>query len=72
MIRSKMRSAIRVAALLPFVIPAVLWAEDFTFRRISVAPPQSGPRITVQIDPEEQARRLAPRPLAPIFTPGEA
>ncbi|HHX91269.1 MAG TPA: lytic transglycosylase domain-containing protein [Paracoccus sp.] len=39
-------------------------AEDFTFRRIAVAPPDSGPRITVQIDPEEQARRLAiaPRP----------
>lgn len=34
-------------------------AEDFTFRRIAVTPPDSGPRITVQIDPEEQARRLA-------------
>ena len=34
-------------------------AEDFTFRRIVVTPAE-GPRITVQIDPEEQARRLAP------------
>ena len=41
--------------------PLAALAEDFTFRRITVAPPSSGPRITVQIDPEEQARRLAPR-----------
>lgn len=34
-------------------------AEDFTFRRIAVGQPQEGRRITVQIDPEEQARRLA-------------
>ena len=39
--------------------PAAL-AEDFTFRRVTVAPSGTGPRITVQIDPEEQARRLAP------------
>ena len=47
--------------------PLALLAEDFTFRRIAVAPPDSGPRITVQIDPEEQARRLAlpSAPLAP-------
>ncbi len=38
--------------------------EDFTFRRITVAP-ADGPRITVQIDPEEQARRLAPRGSSP-------
>ncbi len=38
------------------------WAaeEDFTFRRVTVAPGGTGPRITVQIDPEEQARRIAP------------
>jgi soluble lytic murein transglycosylase-like protein len=40
--------------------PLAALAEDFTFRRIAVAPAGSGPRITVQIDPEEQARRLAP------------
>lgn len=48
-------------------------ADDFTFRRIAVAPPDSGPRITVQIDPEEQARRLAlpaARPPAPV-APGQ-
>ena len=40
--------------------PLAAWAEAFSFRRIAVAPQGSGPRITVQIDPEEQARRLAP------------
>jgi soluble lytic murein transglycosylase-like protein len=39
--------------------PLAAMAEDFTFRRVTVAPPGNGPRITVQIDPEEQARRLA-------------
>jgi hypothetical protein len=33
--------------------------QDFTFRRVAVSPSQDGPRITVQIDPAEQARRLA-------------
>ncbi|MFN4098404.1 MAG: lytic transglycosylase domain-containing protein [Pararhodobacter sp.] len=33
---------------------------DFTFRRIGVAPMDGRNRITVQVDPEEQARRLAP------------
>ena len=49
--------------------------EDFTFRRIAVpTEPQTSPgarRITVQIDPEEQARRLAMVPRVPeIITPG--
>lgn len=56
------RLALPCAALLAAAQP--VWAEDFTFRRITVAPPDSGPRITVQIDPEEQARRLA-LPAAP-------
>ena len=34
-------------------------AEDFTFRRVKVGDSQPGKRITVQIDPVEQARRLA-------------
>lgn len=34
-------------------------AEEFTFRRVKAPPPGSRPRITVQIDPVEQARRLA-------------
>lgn len=38
--------------------------EDFTFRKIGV-PQTSDRRITIQIDPEEQARRLAP-PAPPI------
>ena len=41
------------------VAPPAL-AEDFTFRRVQVGTPQDGRRITVQIDPQEQARRLAP------------
>ncbi len=39
--------------------------EDFTFRRVRVTAPdpaRGGRRITVQIDPEEQARRLAAVP----------
>jgi len=32
---------------------------DFTFRRVRVSDMEAGRRITVQIDPEEQARRLA-------------
>ncbi len=44
--------------------------EDFSFRRIAVPGAQSGPRITVQIDPEEQARRLAAvPPPAQVITP---
>lgn len=37
-------------------------AEDFTFRRLSVDDINPGKRITVQIDPEEQARYLAALP----------
>lgn len=42
---------------------APVGSADFTFRRI--APPKAGvgPRITVQIDPAEQARRLAAFPV---------
>ncbi len=53
-----------VAALsLPVPVPA--WAQDatedtgFTFRRVKVGPGLPGKRITVQIDPAEQARLLA-------------
>lgn len=50
------------------------WQEDFTFRRVAVAPQTGGSRINVQIDPEEQARRLAARPVpdAAPATPSEA
>ncbi|MDZ4135119.1 MAG: lytic transglycosylase domain-containing protein, partial [Paracoccaceae bacterium] len=56
--------AVAPAAVLGQNVPA---QQDFTFRKI--AAPQKGavPRITVQIDPAEQARRLAvlPKPAAP-------
>ena len=43
---------------------------DFTFRRIGVAPQDGRNRITVQVDPEEQARRIAPpEPVAPLAAP---
>lgn len=45
-------------------------ADGFTFRRIKVGDGPPGKRITVQIDPAEQARRLAvapkPEPAAPV------
>ena len=45
-------------------------ADDFTFHRIGVPGPGAGKRITVQIDPAEQARRLAVTPLpAPAAAP---
>jgi len=47
------------SALVLCLAPA-LRAEDFTFRRVAVGAPQEGRRITVQIDPAEQARRIAP------------
>ena len=45
------------------VMPEHVFAEgaDFTFRRV-VPGATAGPRITVQIDPEEQARFMAARP----------
>jgi soluble lytic murein transglycosylase-like protein len=48
-------------------------AQDFTFRRVKPPAAAGGPRITVQIDPAEQARRLAvaPRP-APLPAPDPA
>jgi soluble lytic murein transglycosylase-like protein len=59
--------------------------SDFTFRRLKPPEPGGGPRITVQIDPEEQKRLLAaspavpPRPATPLpaapatdAAPGEA
>jgi hypothetical protein len=44
--------------------------DDFTFKRVTVGPAQAGRRITVQIDPAEQARLLAPTARrAPVITP---
>ncbi|MCB2127967.1 MAG: lytic transglycosylase domain-containing protein [Rhodobacteraceae bacterium] len=41
----------------------------FTFKRISASSPAAGKRITVQIDPAEQARRLAAPTLPPPENP---
>ncbi len=41
--------------------------EDFTFRKIAPPSKSAGRRITIQIDPVEQARRLAPpAPVDPV------
>ncbi len=58
-------------ALAEGAAPAVAPAPgDFSFRRVQVSPAHSGPRITVQIDPEEQARMLAVAPkVAPVIVP---
>ncbi|MGB3316801.1 MAG: lytic transglycosylase domain-containing protein [Albidovulum sp.] len=48
---------------------------EFTFKRIGAPKSTTARRITVQIDPEEQARRLAAGPLPPAKNPiprGEA
>jgi soluble lytic murein transglycosylase-like protein len=47
--------------------PAALAQQgnDFTFKRIGVGDAGAGRRITVQIDPEEQAARLAAAPKVP-------
>lgn len=52
---------LRAAAVILLVPGGGVHAEDFTFRMIK-PPTGKGKLITVQIDPEEQARRLAPPP----------
>lgn len=51
----------------PVVAQTAPYQEDFSARRVVVSKKPSGPRITVQIDPVEQAKRLAvaPKPVAP-------
>ena len=44
-------------------------ARDFTFKRVRVGDPVPGKRITVQIDPVEQAALLALLPKASPVTP---
>lgn len=54
------------AAAVPHPAAAADPERDFTFKRIGVPQPgEAGRRITVQIDPEEQARLLAVTPRAP-------
>lgn len=50
------------AAILCVLLPCMAGAEDYSFKRIKVGESQPGKRITVQIDPEEQARYLAALP----------
>jgi Transglycosylase SLT domain len=58
-----MRKTIRTAAVILCVaIPSVAFAEISSFKRVKVGDSQPGKRITVQIDPEEQARFLASLP----------
>ncbi len=52
----------RIAVILCAAAPVAAHAEDFSFKRIKVGDSQPGKRITVQIDPEEQARYLASLP----------
>ena len=55
-IRPSAAALILMCAVVPLRTAA---EEDFTFRRVKVGEMEAGKRITVQIDPEEQARRLA-------------
>ena len=69
-LRASQRPAVVFIPVLLMLAPPAVAQEDFSFRRIAVAPNASGPRITVQIDPEEQARRLSTRPeRATVVTP---
>ena len=64
----------RVAAAIVIVVAAgggAALAEDFTFRKVKPPGAGGGPRITVQIDPAEQARRLAALPRAEPWTAPE-
>jgi hypothetical protein len=51
-----------VAAILCAATPFAAVADEFTFKRVKVGDSLPGKRITVQIDPEEQARYLAALP----------
>ena len=58
-----MRNMIRTTAVILCVTtPLAALADDFSFKRVKVGESQPGKRITVQIDPEEQARFLASLP----------
>lgn len=50
------------AAILCAVVPFAAGADEFSFKRVKVGESQPGKRITVQIDPEEQARYIAALP----------
>lgn len=68
----------RIAAILCVAAPFAADAQESSFKRIKVGDSLPGKRITVQIDPEEQARYLAalpkvdPNPVRESETPKEA
>ena len=76
----KMASFCAIAALAiagstliaPLQAQTAPFQDDFSARRVSVSKKQKGPRITVQIDPAEQAKRLAVAPKAPTPAPIDA
>lgn len=71
MSRFPMATALGLAFVLPLCGPAP--AEDFTFRRIKVQDMNPANRITVQIDPVEQAKALAASPkVDPYPEPSES
>jgi Transglycosylase SLT domain len=51
-----------IAAILCAFVPFAAFADDFSFKRVKAGEGIPGKRITVQIDPEEQARYLAALP----------
>jgi hypothetical protein len=51
-----------VAVILCAMAPCAAGADEFSFKRVRVGDGLPGKRITVQIDPEEQARYLAALP----------
>lgn len=51
-----------IAVILGLAIPGAALAEVSSFKRVKVGESQPGKRITVQIDPEEQARFIAALP----------
>ena len=59
---TKMRKTSWIAAILCVAAPLAAGAEEFSFKRVRVGDSLPGKRITVQIDPEEQARYLAALP----------
>lgn len=68
-----MRMTSWIAALVCVAAPMAASADDFSFKRVKVGG-TSGKRITVQIDPEEQARYIAALPKVdpnPVHEPKE-
>jgi hypothetical protein len=59
-----MRLMLTAALAALTAVPPAWGEDDFTFRRVRVGDSQPGQRITVQIDPAEQAARLAALPAA--------